>query len=364
MRDPAGHAWVFFGTQRAGPGTGFSRARFDAATGALSPPRLVTVADDPSYFVVHPDGRHLYTCNSGTPGGVSAYTLNPATGELDFLNAHVSQGRGPSHLSLDVAGRFVLAANYDGGFVEVLALAADGSLDRQVAFVQHEGRSVHPERQTRPYAHCVRVDPENRFALVADLGLDQVRLYRFDASSGGLAPHEPAVVPVSPGSGPRHLAWHPNGRWLYLVEEISSEVGLFSWTSTTGTLQPVQSVPALPPGFAGDNTSAEILVHPTGRFVYASNRGHDSLAAFAVAESSGTLTPLQHVPSGGRTPRYMTFDLTGRWLLATNLDSDTVAIFGIDRDTGRLTLHGDPLAVRRPFGIAFVQARSLGGGLS
>jgi 6-phosphogluconolactonase len=258
----------------------------------------------------------------------------------------------------------VLAANYDGGFVEVLALAADGSLDRQVAFVQHEGRSVHPERQTRPYAHCVRVDPENRFALVADLGLDQVRLYRFDASSGGLAPHEPAVVPVSPGSGPRHLAWHPNGRWLYLVEEISSEVGLFSWTSTTGTLQPVQSVPALPPGFAGDNTSAEILVHPTGRFVYASNRGHDSLAAFAVAESSGTLTPLQHVPSGGRTPRYMTFDLTGRWLLATNLDSDTVAIFGIDRDTGRLTLHGDPLAVRRPFGIAFVQARSLGGGLS
>jgi len=352
MAEPSKIAWVYVGTHRSGPGTGLSRARFDGVSGVLTPPVLVTVAADPAYLAITQDGHHLYTGNSGTPGGVRAYTLDAGTGELHLLNAHLSSGRGPSHLSLDSTGRFVLAANYHGGYVEVLAIGADGSLGRQTACVQHQGRSVHPDRQTRPHPHCVRVDPDNRFALVADLGLDQVLVYRFDDSTGGLAAHEPGPVRVTPGSGPRHFSWHPNRRWIYLVEEIASAVTVMAWDSDRGILRELQTLPALPAGFSGHNTSAEILVHPTGRFLYVSNRGHDSIAAFAVDEPTGRLAPIQHVSSGGRTPRYMAFDLTGRWLLAANHDSDGITVFAIDRDSGHLRPHGPPVSVRRPSGLA------------
>jgi 6-phosphogluconolactonase len=363
MRESTDVAWVYFGTQRSGPGTGFSRARFDPVGGVLTPPLLVAVAADPSYFVIHPDGRHLYTCNSGTPGGVSAYALTSDTGDLTFLNAHVSRGRGPSHLSLDRSGRFVLAANYGGGYVEVVAIAGDGSLSQQTACMQHEGQSVHPERQTRPYAHCVRVDPDNRFALVADLGLDRIVVYRFDQASGALAHHNPPYVSVPPGSGPRHLAWHPNGRWLYLVEEITSAATVLVWEAGTGTLREIQTLPALPSDFSGESTAAEILVHPGGHFVYVSNRGHDSVAVFAVDQQTGRLTLVQHVPSGGRTPRYMAFDLTGDWLIVANHDSDTATVLALDGTTGRLKAHGPPVSVHRPFGIALVRVEG-GPGLS
>jgi 6-phosphogluconolactonase len=215
---------------------------------------------------------------------------------------------------------------------------------------------VHPNRQTRPYAHCVRVDPGNRFALVADLGLDRIFVYRFDAATGTLAPHNPPHVNVAPGSGPRHLSWHPNGQWIYLVEEITSRVTLLAWEAETGALREVQTLAALPPEFAGENTSAEVLVHPAGRFVYVSNRGHDSVAAFAVDERTGRLALVQHAPSGGHTPRYMAFDLTGEWLLVANHDSDTIAVLSIDERGGRLRPHGEPVAAHRPYGIALVPA--------
>ena len=352
--------WVLFGTQRSGPGTGFSRARFDLRTGLLTPPALVQVADDPSYFVVDASGRCLYACHSGTPGGVGAYRLDHDSGRPRLLNAHISRGRGPSHLSLDRSGRFVLAANYGGGYVEVLAIAADGSLGPQTACIQHAGRGPDPERQTQPHPHCVRVTPDNRLALVADLGLDRMMVYRFDATTGALAPHDPGSTSVAPASGPRHFVWHPNGRWIYLVEEISSSVTVFSWDAGGGTLQELQTVRALPQEYAAANTSAEILVHPRGHALYVSNRGHESVARFTVDASTGRLGLAQHVPSGGHTPRYMTIDPTGAWLLVTNHDSDAVTVFGIASSDGRLTPQGEPVRVRRPFGVAFVAAGASG----
>lgn len=346
------HPFVLFGTQRAGPGTGFSRATFDTGTGTLGDPELVAIDDDPSFFVVHPDGQRLYTCNSGTPGGVTAYAIRGGGEPLRRVNHHVSAGRGPSQLSLDRSGRFVLAANYGGGYIEVLAIESDGSLGKQTAFVQHQGRSTHPERQTRPYAHCVATDPSNRFALAADLGTDEVLVYRFAERTGALSTHDPSHVNVRPGSGPRHLAWHPSGGWVYLIEELSNEVTTFRWDGEGGTLTERQTVPTLPTDFAGESTAAEILVHPSGHFVYASNRGHDSVAIFAVDPSAGTLTFVERVNSDGRTPRYMAFDPTGAWLVVANCDSDSAAVFRIDRSTGRLRHHAS-VPVPRPYGIAF-----------
>jgi 6-phosphogluconolactonase len=349
-------SWLYAGTHRSGPRTGISRARFDPAGGALSAFTLAAESADPAFLVVHRDGRHLYACNSGTPGGVSAFALDPASGDLRYLNHVVSEGRGPSQLSLDHTGRHVLDANYGGGYAEVLALDQDGRLGSRTAFVRHTGHSVDPVRQTQPYAHCIRVGPANRFAFVADLGLDQVLIYRFDAATGSLTPHDPAYAAVTPGSGPRHLAWHPNGRWLYLIEEMSSTVVVFAWDSATSRLHARQTVSTLPRGFTGESIAAEILVHGSGRWLYASNRGHDSIAVFAIDPGTGVLTPVAHAGSRGRTPRYMTFDCTERWLLVANIDSETVAIFGLDADTGQLTPQGEPHAAPRPYGLAMARA--------
>jgi 6-phosphogluconolactonase len=348
-----GAQWLFVGTQRSGDGTGFSRLSFDTATGALTPPDLAAIAPDPSFFVVSGDYRHLYACHSGTPGGVGAYGVDAATGELRPLGQHVSIGRGPSQLSLDHAGRFVLAANYAGGYVEVIAIGVDGTLGRQTAFVQHSGSSVHPDRQTRPYVHCAVPDPTNRFVLAADLGTDEVVIYRLHEARGTLTLHDPRATPVPPGSGPRHLAWNPNGVSLYLIEELSSEVTVFHWDAARGALTSRQTISALPHDFHGANTAAEVLVHPSGNFLYASNRGHDSIVVFRVAPGDGLLDVEQFVSSRGRTPRYLALDATGRWLVAANCDSDSLAVFGIDHRSGHLTPTGVLAAISRPYGLAF-----------
>lgn len=353
---PAPDSWLYVGTHRAGPGTGISRAIFDTRTGHLSPFELAVETPDPAFLVTREDGQRLYACNSGTPGGVSAFAVSPASGALTYLNHEPSEGRGPSHLSLDVRARYVLDANYGGGFVEVLALAGDGRLGPRTAFVRHQGHSVDPERQTRPYAHCIKVDPANRFALVADLGIDRVVVYRFDESSGTLTPHDPPGVDLAPGSGPRHFAWHPNGRWIYLANEIANTVSLLTWDAGTGRLTRQGTQPTLPAGIDVPNTAAEILVSPDGRFVYVSNRGHDSVARFRVHAEDGSLTALDHTSSLGRTPRYMTFDATGRWLIVANCDSESVVVFEVDRERGALG-RGVPHGAPRPYGLALAPRR-------
>jgi 6-phosphogluconolactonase len=326
-------------------------AGFDPETGVLAPPKMAIETRDPAHFTLSRDGKHLYACNSGTPGGVSAFAVESG-GALRLLNHRESKGRGPSFVSLDNSGRFVLEANYGGGFVEVYSLAKDGSLDRQTALKIHSGSSVHPQRQNKPYAHWFRTDPSNNFGLVADLGTDQVVVYRFDASAGTLSAHDPPFTKVAPGMGPRHLAFHPNGRWTYAIAELANEVMAFNWDSTSGTLTQFQSVKTLAEGFQGASIAAEIAVHANGSFLYASNRGEDSLVVYAIDAKSGELSFRQRVASGGKVPRYFAFDRTNQWLLVSNQESGNVTVFSVDAKTGELAAKGTPVSLTKPMGLA------------
>jgi 6-phosphogluconolactonase len=346
---PAADMYVYFGTHSSGPGIGFSVAHFDTDTGVLTKPRFLTEAVEPAFFVIHPDGRHLYTCNSGSPGGVSAYEIERATGQLTLLNKVPAGGGDPSYLCLDRTGRYVLFANYDGGNIAVLALKPDGSLGGRTAFVQHTGRSVDPRRQTHAYAHSIIVDPTNRFALVADLGVDRLFVYRFDEKTGSLQPNDPPFATIRPGSGPRHVKFHPNGRWVYLISEMGCTVTAFHWDSAHGALQEFQTISTLPADFKGISNCAEIEIHPNGRFLYGSNRGHDSLAVFTIDPDTGRLAPLEHVSTQGKTPRNFAFDPTGKWIICTNHGSDNAVVFRVDEATGRLTPAGQPVSVPSPF---------------
>jgi 6-phosphogluconolactonase len=333
---------------------GITVATLDLDTGSLSPPRMVIETRDPAHFTLSADGRHLYMCNTGTPGGVSAFSVeNRNTGALRLLNYKESKGRGPSYVSVDGTGRFVLDANYGGGFVEVLARNADGSLGEQTAFVQHSGSSVHP-RQTKPYAHWFRTDPSNKFALAADLGMDQIVIYRFDAATGKLAANDPPFAKVTPGMGPRHLAFHPNGKWVYAVQELANEVVAFEWDHTQGKLTQFQAVKTLAQEFKDPSTAAEIVVRGDGRFVYVSNRGEDTLVVYAVDQRTGELTLEQRVPSGGKTPRYFALDATGKWLVVSNQDGGNLVVFRVDPKTGQLTQNGDGTPLNRPMGVTFL----------
>jgi 6-phosphogluconolactonase len=345
---------VLLGTNGSGPGIGFSLAHFDPANGRLTRPVLLCEAEDPGFFVIRPDGRRLYACNSGAPSEVSAYRLESGTGRLALLDRLPSGGTDPCYISLDRSGRFALVANYDSGNISVFAIDEDGGLGRRTAFRQDVGSSLDPKRQAHAYAHSIAVDPSNRFVLVADLGTDKVYVYRFDASAGTLVPNEPAFARVLPGSGPRHLSFHPSGRWVYVIDEMASNVTAFRWDQAHGVLTEFQTITTLPADFRGVNTAAEIEVHPSGRFLYCSNRGFDSIAEFAIDAGSGRLGPPQFVSSGGRTPRFFTLDPTGQWILCCNQDSGNVVVFRVDRVTGLLTRAGDAVPARIPVCIGFV----------
>jgi 6-phosphogluconolactonase len=331
---------------------GILTAELDLTTGALSVPKFIQDSKDPSHFEITPQGTHLYMCNSGTPGGVSAYAVDPKSGALRFLNHIESKGRGPSYVSVDASGRFVLDANYGGGYVEVLSLNPDGSLKAQTAFVQHTGSSVHA-RQNKPYAHWFRTDPTGKFALAMDLGTDQVVIYRLDTATGKLTPNDPAFATVTPGSGPRHLAYHPNGKWMYGIQELSSEVVAFHWDAGKGVLTPFQTVKTLAESFTGASTAAEIRVRADGRFLYASNRGEDSVVVYAIDAGTGALTFKQRVSTGGKTPRYFTFDPTNQWFVVSNQEGGNLAVFRVDAKTGELSPTGNGAMITRPMGVLF-----------
>ncbi|HWA10015.1 MAG TPA: lactonase family protein [Opitutaceae bacterium] len=353
----AADMFVYFGSHRSGPHIGFSLAHFDTDTGVLTKPEFLLEARAPAYFVIHPDGRHLYTCNSGDPGSAAAYEIDPHTGQLKFINRELAGGGDTSYLSLDHTGRYALVANYAGGNIAAFALRPDGGLGDWTAFAQHTGSGVNPQRQTHAYAHSIVLDPTNRFALVPDLGVDKVFVYRFNEKDGSLTPNTPAFTAVAPGSGARHIKFHPNGRWAYLINEMGCTVIAFSWDSARGTLAEFQTISTLPADFKGTSACAELEIHPNGRFLYGSNRGHDSLAVFAIDQETGRLTLLQHVPTQGKTPRNFALDPTSRWIICTNHDSNNAVVFRIDEATGRLTQAGDPVSVPYPFCERFLPVR-------
>lgn len=346
---------VLFGTRAEGHGIGFSVALFDLRTGTLGSPELVVEAPRPAYFVITPDRCHLYTCNSGDTfhgrpnGGISAYALNPATGALRLVNAVSAEGMDPSYIWLDRRGAHVLVANYKSGNFVIYAVQPDGSLGARTALQQHEGSSMHPVRQPHAFAHSIMQDPSGRFVLVADLGIDKLMVYRYDEASGTVAPHDPPFVSVTPGDGPRHMSFHPNGRWLYLVCEMGNSVHVFAWDPDAGRLTPIERVSTLPPGFTGVSTTAEIRVHPDGRTLYVSNRGSDTLAAFRIDPHSGRLDLFDQAPTRGAKPRNFEFSPDGAWLLLTNHDSNNAMVYRLEPDTGRPVPVGEPVAVPFPY---------------
>jgi 6-phosphogluconolactonase len=242
----------------------------------------------------------------------------------------------------------VLVANYGGGSVASLPIAADGRVGRAVSTIQHAGSSVNKQRQEGPHAHSINLDAANRFAFAADLGLDQVLVYKFDTATGKLAGNNPAAANVTPGAGPRHFAFHPGGKFAYVINEIANTVTAFGYDASRGVLTPVQEISTLPKDFQGTSYTAEVVVHPTGKFVYGSNRGHDSIAIFSVDPQSGKLTAAGHQPTEGKTPRNFAIDPTGTWLFAENQDSGTIAVFRIDPQTGGLKPTGQKLSVPTP----------------
>lgn len=345
----ASDMFVYFGSHGKGPHIGFSMAHFDTETGKLTKPVFLKEAVAPAYFIIRADGRRLYTCNSAPGSSVSAYAIEPASGKLTFLNQQPSGGGDPSYVSLDPSGHYLMVANFLGGSVAVFALRPDGSIGRRTAFVQHIGASMDPNDPRHAHAHLIRSDPSHRFVLSTDLGLDKIFVYRLNPRTGALTPNDPPFVSVAPGSGPRHLAFDPHGRYLYLITQTANTIIRFGWDSEHGVLKQFEKVSTLPEGFTGENTAAEILMHPSGKFLYATNRGDNSVAVFSVGPDNGHLSPIQYISTQGKTPRNADFDPTGKWLLVTNEDSNNAVVFRIDQSTGRLTQNGDPVPVPGPF---------------
>jgi 6-phosphogluconolactonase len=359
---PAGEYFVYFGTYTAGTSKGIYAYRFEPDSAKLTALGPMAEAPNPSFLALSPNGRYLYAVNwkgSETVKGdtISAYAVEGRTGRLTFLNKVDSGGEMPTHLTVDRAGRMLMAVNYGSGSVSAFAIAQDGRLSARTSFDQHQGSSVVKSRQDGPHAHAVVLSGDNRFAFVADLGLDQLFSYRLDPSKARFTPNDPPFTKVAAGAGPRHLAFRPDYRFLYANNEINSTVTTFVYDAAAGGLSEVQTVSTLPAGFSGTNSTAEIQTDAAGRFLYVSNRGHDSIAVFAIDPPTGRLTAVEHVSTQGRTPRNFSLDPTGRYLFAANENSGTVVLFRVDANSGRLSPAGQVLEVPSPSCIIFLKAR-------
>lgn len=351
---------LYVGTY-TGPGRaeGIGVFRVDATTGGLTHLHTTAGVDNPSFLALHPRGTVLYAVNEtpeaeGRPApGVSAFAIDPTSGRLTLLNRQPSHGTSPCYVSLDATGRYAFVANYGNGILAVYPLEADGRLGAASDVVQHAGSGPHPRRQLGPHAHSVRMDPTGGFVLACDLGMDEVLVYRLDAAAGRLIPHSPPAVATPPGSGPRHLAFHPAAPYLYVNNEIDSTVTAFAFSAAQGTLDPLQTLSTLPAGFSGANSTAQVAVHPSGKTVYVSNRGHDSIAVFGVDEATGRLALQGHVPTQGQTPRNFNIDPRGTFLYAANQNSDSIVVFRIDEATGGLTPSGQVTPTPAPVCLVF-----------
>ncbi|MDB6136836.1 MAG: pgl 1 [Verrucomicrobiales bacterium] len=339
---------VYFGcytTQKSGS-KGILVAEFNSATGALTQPVLAAGSmDSPSFLALSPDGKFLYSAGeSGTPdhksGDISAFRISLPDGKLSKLNEVSSVGSGPCHVSLDLTGRMVMTANYGGGSVASYGVGPDGKLSPAVTFVQHSGSGANPGRQEGPHAHSMNVTPDNRFALCCDLGLDKVIIYKIDPATGKMTAH--GETGLAPGTGPRHLAFHPNGKFAFVNGEMAMNAVTLAYDAEKGTLTETGSASTLPPEDRDKKglSTAETAVHPNGRFVYVSNRTHDTIAVFSCDPATGQLTLVQNAPAEGEIPRNFRIDPSGRWMIVAHQDSNSAAVFKIDADTGKLTFTG------------------------
>lgn len=347
---------VYVGTYTKGDSRGIYRLRLDDKTGKLTAKALSATTENPSYLALHPNGKYLYSVNELAPvGRVSAFSISPDSGALTFLNDASARGPGTCHITVDKAGRNVLAANYDGGSVVVVPILADGRLKEPSDFVQHQGSGANPKRQKGPHAHGVYLDESNRYVYVTDLGLDKVMIYKLNAASGKLTPSDPAFGETAPGAGPRHMAMSPKEDFAYIISEMACTVTAYSRDKKTGALTSIQTISTLPEGTSvlPAFSTAEIEMHPSGKFLYGSNRGHDTIVVYAVDGKTGELTLLQHMSTGGKVPRGFAVSPDGKWLIAANQNSGNLVVFKVDTKTGKLSETGNTAEVPNPVSVLY-----------
>lgn len=350
------HYLAFVGTYTNKTGSkGIYAFDFDSASGKLTAKGVAAETPDPSWVVIHPTGKFAYVANeAGKKSAITAFSMDANSAKLTQLNQLAALGEDPCHLSFDKTAKYLFVANYSSGNVVVFPILPDGSLGEHTALVQHHGSGPNEERQGAPHAHWIEASPDNRFVFVSDLGLDEILSYRFDPSKGTLTPNDPPFGKLAPGAGPRHAAFSPDGKFLYVVSELNSTVTAFAYDRATGSLEDLQVVSTLPNDFHARNDTAEITIHPSGKWLFASNRGHDTIAVFAVDPSKGTLRPAGEFPTGGHEPRHFALDPTGSFLLAENQHSNSISIFRIDLATGALTQLSTAEAIPSPVSLAFL----------
>jgi len=365
---------LFVGTYTAKESKGIYAYRFDAASSELTPLGLAAETTNPSFLAIDPNRRFLYAVNEvqnykgASSGAVSAFAIDRRTGQLSFLNQVASRGADPCYIDFDRTGKYALVANYTGGNVAAFPIDASGRLGDASSVLEDSGAlGPNQQRQDAPHAHWIEPSAHNRFVYVADLGLDRVLIYRFDAAKGTLTKGETVAAAkpkstdagtffsatLAPGTGPRHVAFSANGNFMYVLGELDSSVTVFA-NDDNEKFRSLQRISALPSGFSGPNDAAEIVLHPNGKYLYTSNRGHDSIALFAIDSHNGTLTIVDHFPTQGKTPRNFEIDPTGKFLFVANQDSNTIAVFRIDQRTGRLTSTGQILHVPEPVALKFM----------
>jgi 6-phosphogluconolactonase len=360
---------LFVGTYTGGgsKSKGIYAYNYDAPTGRITPLGLAAETTNPSWVTIHPNGRFVYAVNEvgdykgSKDGALSAFSIDRdkdghPTGKLTFLNEVPTHGADPCYVTVDKTGKYALVANYTGASVAVIRINEDGSLGMGSNVIFHTGHSANPQRQRSAHVHSVDLSPDNRFAYVDDLGIDGLLVYKFDDSKGTLKSNSPKYATFDPGAGPRHFALHPSGKFAYVVSEMQGTVTAFSNDPATATLQPLQTISTLSKDFKGDIEDAELEIHPSGRFLYASNRGDgNSIAVFSIDADNGTLSPIEYVPTQGKTPRSFAIDPTGTLLFVGNQGSNNIVVFRVDQKTGRLTPTGQVIDEASPVCLKFLK---------
>ncbi|OWK41096.1 lactonase family protein [Fimbriiglobus ruber] len=343
---------VFVTAFAPGEQGGIHAYEFDTKAGKLKPVRHTAGVENPFFLALSPNKKFLYSIHAKQFGGkeneqVAAYEVIGRTGELKLLNRQSAEGTAACYLDVDKTGRAVLVANYSSGSVASLPVKVDGSLGEKASFFQYKGSSVNPRRQKEPHAHCFVVSPDNRYAFAADLGTDQILSYKLDPAAAKLTPNDPPFVKAPAGAGPRHLTFHPNGKWVYVINELLNSVTAFDYDTAAGKLTEKQTIPTLPDDFKGTSYCADLKITPDGKFLYGTNRGHDSVAAYSIGDD-GRLSLVAIEPSLGKGPQNLAITPDGAWLLCANMPGNNVAVFRIDAGTGRLKPTGEPVSQPSP----------------
>jgi 6-phosphogluconolactonase len=358
QKPAANHAYLaFVGTYTTKTNSkGIYAFEFDTQSGKLTPKGVAAETPDPSWVVIHPSGKFAYAANeAGKQSVVTAFAVDPRSAKLTQLNQLPALGQDPCYLSIDKTGKYLFVANYSSGNVVVFRILSDGKLGEHTSVVQDTGTpGPNKQRQEAPHAHWVEASPDNQFVFVSDLGLDALLSYRFDPAKGTLAPNDPPSARLASGAGPRHATFDPNGKFAYVVSELNSTLTAFAYNPAKGALQELQVVPTLPKDFKGRNDTAEIAVHPTGKWLFASNRGYDTIAVFSIEPATGKLQPAGEFPTAGKEPRHFAIDPTGRFLLAENQNSNTIVVFRIDLGRGALTQVSQVDGIPAPVSLAFL----------